>query len=173
MNTAGNRGIFVLLSLGALYFLYEYVSGGTMSGYSIPPKPPSSGDINLDNKIYLLAQAVAHAEGFGVPNGIPTRANNPGDLAVGDLGNGVLGTSKVTVFSTVTEGWNRLFAIIHGWLTGSSQVYFLGDSIREVARKYVNGPSANEDINSLAWANNIVTVIGGDVSNTLQDFLGG
>src|SRR5689334_21454478 len=40
------------------------------------------------DKIWNLCRAVAVAEGYGPPNNVPTLANNPGDLGLGDIGYG-------------------------------------------------------------------------------------
>jgi hypothetical protein len=48
-----------------------------------------------------LAAAIATAEGANVPGSIPQKANNPGNLELGDIGYGVLtaaGGEKITIF---------------------------------------------------------------------------
>jgi hypothetical protein len=158
----------LVIVFGGLFLLANVLGGG-----GAPPSPTPPGTPELEIKVSALARGISVAEGFGVNGAIPTRANNPGDLAVGDKGLGVLGPSRVTVFASITEGWDALYRIVRGWLTGKSSIYFLDDSIFEVARKYVNGPQASANQDSEAWAANVANEIGMSTSNTLREFLGG
>ena len=62
----------------------------------------------LNSRVQALAQAIATAEGFGVPGAVPTRANNPGDLVMGDQGLGVANAEGVTIYPTIAAGWAAL-----------------------------------------------------------------
>ena len=41
---------------------------------------------DLQDAADKFARAIAKAEGFGLPGALPTRANNPGDMMLGDRG---------------------------------------------------------------------------------------
>lgn len=51
-----------------------------------------------------LSSAIANAEGYGVSGAIPTVANNPGNLALGDLNYGTMG-QNISVYPDSTSGW--------------------------------------------------------------------
>lgn len=120
--------------------------------------------------VYDLAIAISIAEGYGVSGAIPTRANNPGDLALGDQGSGTLGSAKITVFQTAADGWAALYRQLSLIVTGRSRVYTPGDTVRSMAEKWTGGDAAD------AWAANVVRVLTlrgypVDVSMTIGDTL--
>lgn len=96
-----------------------------------------------------LALAIAHAEGFGKEGTIPTRAHNPGDLALGDKGHGTLGREKITVFADDSTGWAALEAQLNLIRTGRSHVYVRSMTIREMGEKWTS-------TDCLIWAANVV-----------------
>jgi hypothetical protein len=162
-----NKSYLYLLALGAAaiaLFTASSSQAQTESGGSVPGPLQNS-------KTGILSAAIGMAEGFGQPGAIPTRANNPGDLAVGDKGLGTLGAEKITVFASLDDGWNALNHIIDGWLSGRSAIYFLTDTFREVGRKYVNGPAASESEQSLYWATNVANELGVGIDMTLQEWV--
>src|SRR5271170_7327738 len=75
-----------------------------------------------NNVVQQFAQAIATADGFYVAGSIPQQANNPGDLELGDQGNGVLGEG-ITVFPDLTSGWNALYSQVSLMFNGTSHVY--------------------------------------------------
>lgn len=131
--------------------------------------PIASGDTVASPKIEELAAAIASAEGFGIPDAIPTRANNPGDIKLpGDAGHGNI--DGKTIFASVSAGWSALYHMIGGWISGSSSVYSLADTFREIGRKYVVGPLAVANQQSNDWASNVANALGVDVDSTLGDW---
>lgn len=52
---------------------------------------------------FALANAIATAEGYGVPGAIPTVRNNPGDLKLQSS------YPEITTFATPAEGWEALY----------------------------------------------------------------
>jgi|SRR5579871_1417591 len=92
-----------------------------------------------------LAQAIAQAEGFGAPNAIPTVANNPGDLKVGDVGYGTA-AGGITIFGSVDEGWARLDSQLAAIASGGSSYYNPGMSLAQIGNIYAGG-DANWAIN--------------------------
>lgn len=115
-----------------------------------------------NNAVIAIAGAIAKAEGFSVVGSIPHRANNPGDLCVGDKGLGKLGEG-ITVFPTVEDGWNYLYKVISGWLDGSSQIYKSSMTIGDIADCYAPGAQASR------WAKNVAGSLGVTVDTTLSD----
>lgn len=98
-----------------------------------------------------LANAIANAEGYGQPNAIPTLANNPGDLVLGDMGYGTLG-QRITVFPTSQAGYAALNNQIGLMQSGQSSVYSPNETIAQVGQSWANG-----DTN---WANNVSQSLG-------------
>jgi hypothetical protein len=100
-----------------------------------------------------FAQAIALAEGFGIPGAKPTRLHNPGDL-VDSAGN-------IREFPDDTTGWRALYHQLGIIVNGTSLVYDLeDDTIRSMAQKW----TATE---ADAWTNNVVrglTQLGYNVS---------
>ncbi len=117
-----------------------------------------------------LAQAIAKAEGYGVPNAIPTVANNPGDLKLGDVGYGTMGTG-ITVFASADDGWSALYHQCDLMLTGRSAVYSLDWSLAQVGSKYANG-DPNWAIN-VAFALTTLGYIGVTTDTTLSQLAQG
>lgn len=117
-----------------------------------------------DDLIHKFAQAIAAAEGFGVVGAVPTRANNPGDLTdEGDVGHGFLETSgpmgaKITVYGSITDGWNALYKKLRRMFDGASHVYTLDMTIMEMGIKYAG---------SAEWAANVARKLGTDTRTTL------
>jgi hypothetical protein len=104
------------------------------------------------NTVQKIAQAIARAEGFYVQGSIPQRANNPGDLELGDLGNGTI--SGKTVFPSASQGWQRLYVQVQGMLDGSSKIYGPDWTIQDVASTYTGNDNAS------SWAQNVADYLG-------------
>lgn len=111
-----------------------------------------------------LMQAIAQAEGFNVAGSIPQRANNPGDLEVGDIGYGTLGQG-ITVFGSVDDGWAALANQINMIVTGQSSYYSPTESLAQVGATYSGG-----DPN---WANNVSSILGVSVNTPFASLAGG
>ena len=95
-----------------------------------------------------LARAIAKAEGFGKAGAIPTRAHNPGDLVLGDVGHGTLGAEKITVFGDDATGWAALQHQLDLIRTGKSHVYRSSMTLSEMAHKWTRTQPDN-------WAANV------------------
>ncbi|MHB8613957.1 MAG: hypothetical protein ACYDAL_16270 [Candidatus Dormibacteraceae bacterium] len=148
-----------------------------------PPPPPdvftnaevadvimgSSGMPVTPDKIDLLAQAIATAEGWTNPNPnvVPRRAHNPGDLtrSFGEPTAGVANSEGVLKFLDDNAGWSALKGQVTAMLTGASHVYSPTMTLREVAAKYTGND------NSDSWAANASAVLGITPEQTLEDFL--
>ena len=132
----------IVLVVGAV-FLYAWASTSIEGGEDM-----SSA---LSQKI---AEAIATAEGYFHPSGtaIPQRANNPGNLKLGDIGLGTIGGK--TIYATIADGWAALERQIDLILTGQSRYYKPDMTILEVAQTYTGGDNAQ------AWANIVAEKLG-------------
>lgn len=136
-------GIFVAIFLVGL----NYVSTGTT---------PS-------DKTKAIAQAIAKAEGFFVSGSEPQRAHNPGDLELGDVGNGLL--FNKTIFATDDDGWNALYHQIGLMISGDSKIYDPSMSWRDIAASWVGTSDANN------WMLNVTNALGVLPDSTLGDYV--
>lgn len=103
-------------------------------------------DAELLAIIVKICQGITKAEGWGVPHTIPTEANNPGDLCLGDrFGLGMLGFAKITVFPKADpaadiedkeDGYSSLKREVRAILLGKSHVYQADWTIEEIAQKW-------------------------------------
>jgi hypothetical protein len=98
-----------------------------------------------------LAQAIANAEGYGVPGAIPTAANNPGDLVLGDIGYGTMGAG-ITVFGSSSDGWSALENQLQLISNGQSRNYSPGMSIAQIGQVWAGGDGN--------WAINVASSLG-------------
>jgi len=87
----------------------------------------------LQAKADSLAHAIAKAEGFGVPDALPTRCNNPGDMKLGDRGWGTVeGKTQYPKADWAAElgdredGASALRRECLAILVGASHIYALG-----------------------------------------------
>lgn len=171
------RGLLLLaLGAGALAWVWEQAIGGgvSVSDTNVPDYPPSlpspvltSGGtmVDITSKIQEFAQAIAHAEGFGVPGAVPTIFHNPGDLGPGDTGiaGSAHGGSVVSQLPDDATGWAMLYRKVGNIFAGKSNVYSTSMTIREVAQRYA-GDWQN-------WANNVAADLGVSVDTTLDEWL--
>ena len=115
--------------------------------------------------VLKLAKAIAHAEGFGLPDAIPTRANNPGDLTGADAGSfrtmGTMNPEGVLHFVDVADGWQALYIKVNRMLSGKSLVYPLDMTLERVGLRYSGGKPE--------WASNVAEYLGVPVTATLQE----
>lgn len=98
-----------------------------------------------------LAQAIAHAEGFGVPLSIPTRAHNPGDLVLGDKGHGTLGPEGITIFQDDATGWAALEHELSLIQTRRSHVYTPSMTIAQMAEHWTKTQQQEWATNVCDW----------------------
>jgi len=112
-----------------------------------------------------LAQAIAKAEGFGPPENLSTRCNNPGDLKLGDVGCGT--EAGKTIFPSPEAGWMALEHQCDLMLTGNSHVYKVSMNLLQVAQLYTGGDNAGP------WAQIVSQALGVGMMTTLQQISGG
>lgn len=110
-----------------------------------------------DDLVNRFATAIAKAEGFYVPDSLPARAHNPGDLTDdGDIGLGFEqsegpGAAEITRYATDADGWAALTRKVRRMLSGGSTVYTLNMTINQVGMKYAR----SED-----WGINVARELG-------------
>lgn len=156
-------GIAVLVVgvvIAALYFL---LPGKAIAEAFVPKSDWPSGD-----KIWDICQAIAKAEGFGLPGAAPTRNHNPGDISDGANTYGfdsAVSDSKVTSFPDDTTGWQWLYNKVSNIVNGKSTVYGQDWSIEQIAQTWA-GDSEN-------WASNVASALGVDSSTSFSDYANG
>ena len=115
-----------------------------------------------------FARAIATAEGFYVAGSIPRLANNPGNLVIPNWSGPTIGSERISVFPTVTEGWNRLYRQLALIVNGQSRVYSLDMTIAQMGNKWAPGGAANVPG---AWANNVARMLEVPPNATLRSVL--
>ena len=110
-----------------------------------------------------LGQAIAGAEGYGQPGAVPTVANNPGDLELGEISvaewTPAANGNEISNFPTADAGAAALENQINLIATGQSTAgYTPSMSIAQVGQLY-SGGSSN-------WANNVAKALGVSPSAT-------
>lgn len=118
----------------------------------------------MNSKAPKLATAIAKAEGFFVPESLPARCHNPGDLEIGSVGLG--DDNKKTIFPNDNAGWMALRHECDLILSGFSHAgYKLTDTILQFAVRWTGNDSP------ASWAQSVAHDIGLSVTQTLQDYL--
>lgn len=118
--------------------------------------------LNLDE----FGSAIANAEGYGVPGAIPTEANNPGDLALGDIGYGTLG-NNITVFPSASAGADALTNQENLISNGESANYSSGESIADMGTTYAGASGGS------TWAANVAKFLGVSPNTPIGSLLAG
>jgi hypothetical protein len=138
------------------------------AAYLVPPPvdaPIVGTNPTIEDGIARMATAIAHAEGYGIPDAVPTRANNPGDLKLGDRGNGTV--SGKTVFGSSTEGWEALKAQIRLMWLDRSDYYGPDDTFQDIAVTWTGGD------NWQSWLAIVSRDLGVSANTTLRGYLTG
>jgi len=157
MTNAGKASVVLGLGLFILWWLRRPTATVTTSE-TLELKPSDYPEGVKDT-----ARAIARAEGFYVPDSIPQRAHNPGNLK---LGGQTLGNTGITVFDNDDAGWAALYRQLALIVSGSSAIYTLDTTIRAMGQKWT--ATANEQ---LAWSTNVASALGVDVDAPLSQVL--
>jgi hypothetical protein len=112
-----------------------------------------------------LSSAIANAEGYGVSGAIPTLANNPGNLTLGDIGGGTLG-QNITVYPDSTAGWNGLNNQLQMIMNGQSRIYNPNMSLQQMGTLWAGGGTGSQN-----WVNNVANYLGVDPNSTIGSIL--
>ncbi len=119
------------------------------------------GPTNYPQPIVTFAKAIAHQEGFGLPNAIPTRAHNPGDLKTGPP---FLPGTSITQFANDDAGWQALYHQLWIILTSESAHYQLDMTIDQMARTWTATQQGE-------WSRNVADYLGVPTSTPLWQVL--
>jgi hypothetical protein len=115
----------------------------------------------MQKRVKRLADAIEHAEGYGVPGARPTRNQNPGDLTSDLIGKAVGWDGSFPIYATYADGRANLETEVEMMLDGTSSIYDPTMSISEVAALYTTTQQA-------AWATNVAGYLGVDVSTPIN-----
>jgi hypothetical protein len=118
------------------------------------------------DRVQVLASAIAKAEGFGRAGTIPSRYRNPGDLkAVRGYrypGQMSVGKGGHVIFRSNAAGWDALDHQIEKIMDGTSR-YNVNMTLREISRKYAG--------DSRVWTKNVAHNLGVDPETDLWEIL--
>ena len=121
-----------------------------------------------DQPVLFFSKAIAAAEGFGVPNAIPTRYHNPGDIKFvagykypGQIG---IGKGGHVIFRNDAAGWAALNHQVHKILDGTSRHYNLDMTLRQIGKKYAE--------NWRVWSNYVARELHCPPTTTLREIFG-
>lgn len=95
------------------------------------------------DRVRRIAQAIARAEGYGVPGAIPTVRNNPGNIRDNSKPGAPVGT-----YPTAAAGWDALYKQVSRMLAGSN-LYPKGWTLEQVAERYTG------EVRYMDWARNV------------------
>lgn len=100
--------------------------------------------------VFDIAKAIARAEGYFSEGSLSARANNPGDLKLGDLGHGMI--EGKTIFPDGDSGWKHLSDQIRHMLSGNDKLWPHTMTLADAGLKYSGGDPA--------WAGNVAKELG-------------
>lgn len=127
----------------------------------MPPQPKIKvRPVGMDEKRQQgWLDGIAQAEGYGKPDTVPTRSNNPGDLKVGDIGYG-REPGGITHFPNPEAGYNALAKQVNKFYIPGPN-YDPSMSLQQIAEKYTGKDRAPE------WAKIVGSKAGMDPSARL------
>jgi hypothetical protein len=111
-----------------------------------------------------LTQGITQAEGSGAPGEVPTIANNPGNLELGDIGYGATqaqGGNLITNFPSLEAGEQALQNQVESIITGSSANYDTSMSPEDISAIYTGADNP-------AWAQTVANAVGISPSTPLN-----
>jgi hypothetical protein len=158
-----------IVATAVVAFLLFYALKSSAQDFDTPSVDIDASGIT--NGLQKFAQAIARAEGYGIPNAIPTVANNPGDLVIPNWKLGTLG-SGISIFDPDTAqqpvqpngGWFRLYNQLYLISSGASKIYSVNDTIAQMAAKWTE---TDQD----SWAKNVADFLGVDVETSIGTIL--
>lgn len=117
------------------------------------------------DKLWQIAQAIAIAEGYNLPNSNPFKLNNPGDISDGYLtfGGEEHSGSHVTHFPDAATGWQWLYDKLSRISQAKSTVYSPEMTWTQVAQKWAGDWQA--------WAANVTRELGVSSNSTFGGFV--
>lgn len=145
-DTAG-AGVILLIFVALLWLTVpgdaatETADSTTMAGRPLPAIYP------IPTGLAAFAQAITRAENS------PLDWNNPGSLALGDLGLGVGNSAGVSKFASFQEGIDALYGELQYIARGASGNYQPTTPIAAFAQTWTGGDNAP------AWAAEVIDVL--------------
>lgn len=163
-----NRDTAIVVMLAALaavawWFRSRGVTATVTTSETIDLSP-YGGPVAYTEPVKSMARAIARAEGFGIPNAVPTRANNPGDLKV--PGHTPTLSNGISVFPSVDSGWFALYRQLELIIRGQSNVYTLDMTIADMGQRWT--ATTHEQG---AWSQNVADYLGVTVDTPLSEVL--
>lgn len=158
MNREGRIALAVVVGAWILKYLRPIATVTTDWDWQLP-------NVSYSPAIQAAAQAIAKAEGFYVPNSIPARAHNPGNLKIPGWTGPTLG-GGICVFDSDGQGWAALHRQLQMIVDGRSQVYSLDMTLSEMGRLWT--ATATEQA---AWSNNVASFLGVEPDQPLWSVL--
>jgi hypothetical protein len=113
--------------------------------------------------ISKIADAIAFAEGFYVPESRPCRNNNPGDLERDLTGKAIARDGPYVIYATAEDGWAALRHQVTLMFEGS-HIYKPSMTIGEVAQHFTSTQSDS-------WARNVAARLEVTVTTQLDQIL--
>jgi hypothetical protein len=135
---------------------------GGSTGIELPGSPTQQQI--FDANVQRFAEAIAKAEGFGVPGKIPTVRNNPGNLKIPGRPTGGV-NPDITTFATPEEGWEALRKQIRLIASGDSRFYNVNMTLLEMAQIWVGEAGFRN------WSRNVSIALGMPESATIAQVL--
>ena len=148
-----------LIGLGVWLALQSRASATTHDEAMAVIDPPGG----YSAAIVRFAQAIAFAEGFGIPGTVPTRLHNPGDLKASSVPSVGADAQGHLRFASDADGWLALYRQLALIVAGRSRVYTLEMTIAQMGTRYA-GDSAN-------WTANVARALAVPPTTTLREML--
>lgn len=129
-------------------------------------------DLHYDDKIELLAQAIAHAEGYYAParNGIvplPRRIFNPVDLTKDLVGKATGFEQGKAVFANEADGFANAYRQLEIIKNGSSRKYQLEMSMQDFAVEWTGADAWQ------SWLRTVTQLTDTNANTTLGEYFNG
>lgn len=123
--------------------------------------------IPASSVIEKIAQAIAFAEGFYVPNSRPARNHNPGDMERDLINKAVGWDGPFAIYGCDEDGWGNLYIQVSKFFHGSL-IYNPTMSITEVSTHWTEDTPVGAQS---AWASNVAKQLDVPTSTRLCDIV--
>lgn len=109
------------------------------------------------DKLWQLAMCIAIAEGYNLPNSVPARLCNPGDISdwAETFGDEEKDGSRVTHFPNQYSGWFYLRHKLMNIFSGKSKMFYPDMTFEQFAKQWAGDWQA--------WCDNVCRSLGSDV----------
>jgi hypothetical protein len=123
----------------------------------------------LGDKIWVICNAIAHAEGANISGSVPDRLNNPGDITDGSSTFGIgfidsIDNSKLTQFPDKATGWKWLYDKVNRIASDNSRMGVNSNSTwEEISQKWAT--------RWRPWVNSVTSNLGVSSNSTIGQYL--